>query len=97
MSMFSDPYDAETNLEPRCACRRHADTGVCPGGNAQDNDTLAAQAADAAVMCALFPRDALRRRFLKAVGGTTALAAVAQLFPLGAARDALAQGAGKVE
>ena len=43
------------------------------------------------VMRALFPDPALRRRFLRAVGAGTALAAVSTLFPLGAAKEAFAQ------
>ncbi|MGH6959162.1 MAG: CmpA/NrtA family ABC transporter substrate-binding protein, partial [Dongiaceae bacterium] len=45
----------------------------------------------------LFPRDGERRRFLKAVGANTALAAVAQFFPLATAREAFAQGKGQIE
>ena len=48
-------------------------------------------------MRAMFPDDAVRRRFLQAVGSGTALAALSALFPLGAAKEAFAQGAGKVE
>ena len=48
-------------------------------------------------MRALFPHDATRRRFLRAVGANTALAAVAQFFPLAAAREAFAQGKGQIE
>src|SRR5918995_6213350 len=47
-------------------------------------------------MRALFPQDATRRAFLKAVGASTALAAVAQAFPIATATDALAQ-AGPLE
>jgi nitrate/nitrite transport system substrate-binding protein len=52
---------------------------------------------DAAVMRALIPRDSDRRRFLKAVGAPTALAALAQFFPLAAAREAFAQARGQIE
>ena len=43
-------------------------------------------------MRALFPKDNTRRAFLTAVGASTALAAVAQFLPIGAATDAFAQG-----
>ena len=43
-------------------------------------------------MRALFPEDTTRRAFLTAVGASTALAAVAQFLPIGAATDAFAQG-----
>src|SRR6202011_304926 len=43
-----------------------------------------------AVMRAVFPRESARRAFLKAVGASTALAALSQLFPLKAATEAFA-------
>ena len=42
---------------------------------------------------ALFPSDLARRNFLKAVGASTALAAISQFFPLGTATEAFAEGA----
>jgi nitrate/nitrite transport system substrate-binding protein len=50
-----------------------------------------------AILRALFPQNELRRKFLQAVGSGTALAALSTLFPLGAAKEAFAQGAGKLE
>jgi nitrate/nitrite transport system substrate-binding protein len=50
-----------------------------------------------ALLRAMLPNDARRRRFLGAVGSGTALAALASVFPLGAAKEAFAQGAGKPE
>jgi nitrate/nitrite transport system substrate-binding protein len=50
-----------------------------------------------ALLRALLPDSALRRRFLQAVGAGTALAALSAVFPLGAAKEAFAQGAGKPE
>jgi nitrate/nitrite transport system substrate-binding protein len=97
MPMFSDPYDADVRLDGACACGCHASPGACHAPQASDADALAARAVDGAVMRALFPGDADRRRFLKAVGVNTAMAAVATLFPLAAAREAFAQGAGKIE
>jgi len=55
------------------------------------------QVVEEALFRALFPDRALRRRFLAAVGASTALAALASVFPLGAAKEAFAQGAGKIE
>ena len=40
----------------------------------------------------MFPQDAARRTFLKAVGASTALAAISQFFPLRTATDVFAQG-----
>jgi nitrate/nitrite transport system substrate-binding protein len=45
-------------------------------------------------MRALFPVDAVRRRFLRAVGASTAGAVVSTFFPFGAL-EALAQAKGK--
>jgi nitrate/nitrite transport system substrate-binding protein len=45
-----------------------------------------------AVMRAVFPRDAARRAFLKNVGTATALAALAQVFPLTTATELFAAG-----
>ena len=46
-----------------------------------------------AVVRALFPEDRSRRAFLRAVGASTALAAISQFFPLGTATEVFAQAA----
>ncbi|WP_144637754.1 CmpA/NrtA family ABC transporter substrate-binding protein [Bordetella genomosp. 13] len=93
MSLFRNPFDARARLG--CACGRHASDAehdlALSGQAAQD------RAVEGAVMRALFPEDALRRGFLRAVGSGTALAAVASLFPLAAAKEAFAQGNGPLE
>ncbi|CZZ88346.1 ABC transporter substrate-binding protein [Bordetella ansorpii] len=93
MSLFRNPFDPHARLG--CACGRHASPAehdrALPEHAAQD------RAVESAVMRALFPNDALRRRFLRAVGSGTALAAVASLFPLAAAKEAFAQGTGPLE
>src|SRR5688572_24912269 len=71
-----------------CSCGRHG---------SQTEHELEEQVVDEAVLRAAFPDAALRRRFLKAVGTSTALAAVSTFFPLNAAKEAFAQGAGKLE
>jgi nitrate/nitrite transport system substrate-binding protein len=84
MSAFKDPFNSETKLATGgCGCGRHA-------------RREAHDAALAAVMRALFPHDATRRNFIKAVGASTAMAAVSTLFPMGAAKEAFAQ-TGKIE
>ena len=95
--MFKDPFDPKALLGRRgCSC----------GGNhaQDDHGRLTAQAApageeerwnrvvDAAVLRAVFPVDAQRRQFLKTVGAATAMAAISSVLPLGAAREAFAQG-----
>ncbi|HYF60803.1 MAG TPA: CmpA/NrtA family ABC transporter substrate-binding protein [Burkholderiaceae bacterium] len=51
---------------------------------AVDDETRGREFVEAALVKALFPSDALRRRFLRAVGATTARAAIASLLPVGA-------------
>jgi nitrate/nitrite transport system substrate-binding protein len=74
-----------------CNCGRHRSQAD------HEAATSEAQVVDEAVLRAVFPDARLRRRFLKAVGTSTALAAIASLFPLGAAKQVFAQGAGKPE
>jgi nitrate/nitrite transport system substrate-binding protein len=100
MSAFQDPFNADGKLARGCRCGNHdseAEHDAALARATGDTDTLASRVVDQAVMRALFPRDETRRRFLRAVGAPTALAAIAQLFPLAAAREAFAQGKGKIE
>jgi nitrate/nitrite transport system substrate-binding protein len=48
-------------------------------------------------MRAVFPRELQRRRFLKAIGASTAAAALSQFFPISSATEAFAEGAGPLE
>jgi nitrate/nitrite transport system substrate-binding protein len=74
-----------------CTCGRH-------GSHAEHELALAEErVVEEAVLRALLPGPALRRAFLKAVGAGSALAALSAVFPLGAAKEAFAQGAGKIE
>jgi nitrate/nitrite transport system substrate-binding protein len=77
-------------LRPRCTCGAHA-------SQAEHVAATEDQLVEQAVLRALMPDGSLRRRFLSAVGAGTALAAISTLFPLGAAKEAFAQGAGKLE
>ena len=102
MSMFNDPFDPDSRLTSGCGCGRHASAAEhaadpAAGTGSIDLDALSSRTVDTAVMRALFPHESTRRRFLRAVGANTALAAVAQLFPLAAAREAFAQGKGQIE
>ncbi len=71
-----------------CACGRH---------ESQAEHDSEERLVEAAVLRAVLPDGALRRRFLQAVGASTALAALSTLFPLGAAKEVFAQGGGKLE
>lgn len=93
MSLFRNPFDPNVRLGGGCSCGRHDSQA------AHDIDAQAAQdrAVEGAVMRALFPDDAQRRNFLRAVGAGTAMAAISTFFPLGAAKEAFAQSGGKLE
>ena len=98
MSIFSNPFDSKVRL--RCACGQHESEAAHQSGlSASGADSIEAQqnrVVEQAVMRAVFPQDALRRRFLQAVGAPTALAALSSVFPLAFAKEAFAQG-GKLE
>src|SRR5215204_6281670 len=101
MSGFRNPYDPNVKLSARCTCGRHATPAEHAAALEADalvsgSDTLHARVVESAVMRALFPQDAVRRRFLRAVGAGTALSAISTFFPLGLAKEAFAQS-GKLE
>lgn len=99
MSAFKDPFDAGTSLTRGCSCGQHSNEAAHQAdlaGQVSDSEALGNRVVEAAVMRALFPQDALRRRFLNAVGAGTAMAAISSLFPLGMAKEAFAQ-TGKLE
>jgi len=56
-----------------------------------------ARVVESAVMKGIFGTDINRRRFLAAVGSGTALAAISQVLPLAAAKEAFAQAPGPLE
>lgn len=76
-----------------CACGRHRSEAEHAAASV---DAYRARVEDA-VLRAVIPQDAERRGFLAGVGRTTALAAIAQFFPLGLASEVFAQGAGALE
>jgi nitrate/nitrite transport system substrate-binding protein len=74
-----------------CGCGKHRSAAEHDAGLADE------RIVEEALLRALIPAPELRRRFLKTVGAGTALAALSSVFPLGAAKEAFAQGAGKPE
>src|SRR6267154_5021419 len=101
MSTFDNPFDPKRGLNRSgCACGRHvsqieherdaAPALQCTPVESEDRRYQGVVAS--AVMRAVFPQDAARRTFLKAVGSSTALAALSQFFPLGTATEVFAQG-----
>ena len=98
MGALDDPFNPDRKLWSGCSCGRHAsqadhDAELAP----PSGESLLARAAETAVLNGIFGTDVNRRNFLRAVGSTTALAAISQIFPLAAAREAFAQGAGPLE
>jgi nitrate/nitrite transport system substrate-binding protein len=90
---FQDPFDAEATLEKAgCSCGAHASQAEHETAAALSSQGRLARIVESAVVRALIPQDHARRVFLRAVGASTALAAIAQSFPLGTAIDAFAQG-----
>ncbi len=103
MSAFKDPFDPNAILGASCSCGLHrspaaheAEAGTRERPADDSIEALNARVLESAVMRALFPRDAMRRRFLRAVGGSTAMAAVASVVPFGAL-EAMAQDKAPIE
>jgi nitrate/nitrite transport system substrate-binding protein len=89
---FQNPFDTLSTLEPTgCSCGAHASRAEHETAAALSRDGRLACVVESAVVRALIPQDHARRAFLRAVGASTALAAIAQFFPLGTAIDAFAQ------
>ncbi len=88
-----DPFDPNHALT-RCSCGRHGSQAEHDAAQSQgDIDALNSRVVQTAVMRALFPQDAERRRFLSAVGASTAWAAISSLVPFGSL-EAMAQEKG---
>jgi nitrate/nitrite transport system substrate-binding protein len=100
MSAFNNPFNPDVRLGAACACGKHrspAEHDAAVDAPADSSpETLNGRVIQSAVMRALFPRDAGRRRFLSAVGSSTALAAISSLVPFGAL-EAMAQDKGSLE
>lgn len=82
-------YDADRPLSMRCACGRNHGRGTEIEVGAEDK-------IEASLLKALFPIDSVRRSFLRAVGASTARAAIASVLPLGALQ-AMAQDKAPLE
>jgi nitrate/nitrite transport system substrate-binding protein len=93
MATFDDPFDSSRTLKSGCTCGAHASQSAHDQAVADHGKRVV----ESAIMRAVFPRDVERRAFLKAVGASTAAAALAQFFPLGMATEAFAQASGPLE
>jgi nitrate/nitrite transport system substrate-binding protein len=103
MSTFDNPFDPSRRLERSgCVCGAHRNQAEhdhdaqqqlqCGPIGRESEDKRYQGVVASAVMRAVFPKDAARRSFLKAVGASTALAALSQFFPLRTATEVFAQG-----
>jgi nitrate/nitrite transport system substrate-binding protein len=98
-----DPYDADRPLTMCCSCgahysaAEHATAELRARCESADFEAYSNSFVEAALIKALFPQDAVRRRFLRAVGRRTAMAAIGGVLPI-ASLQALAQGgSGSIE
>ena len=98
MSAFRNPFDYRVRMNRGgCNCGRHNSQAEHDHAEALERQALQDRAVESAIMRAMFPQDEVRRRFLKAVGGSTAMAAIAAIFPLAAAKEAFAETLGPLE
>jgi nitrate/nitrite transport system substrate-binding protein len=98
MSGLPNPFDPEVKLHRGgCSCGHHRNQAEHDKAHAQDQRAQQDRLVEGAVMRALFPHDAERRRFLRAVGSSTALAAVSAIFPLGLAKEVFGETNGPLE
>jgi len=88
-----NPFDPNVALQPGCSCGQH---GSQTEHELVETEALNRRVIETTVMRALFPQDAERRRFLSAVGASTAWAAISSLIPFGAL-EAMAQEKGSLE
>lgn len=100
MPILEDPFDADRPLNRSgCSCGAHksqAEHNADEGAKVYSSDDAFRSRVEGAAVRALFPSDRERRNFLQAVGASTALAAISQLFPLATATEAFAD-AGALE
>jgi nitrate/nitrite transport system substrate-binding protein len=100
MSFTSDPFDASKPLNAgACHCGSHKtqlEHDEHHAATVVQGDDLLRRPVENAVVRALFPSDLQRRAFLRAVGASTALAAISQFFPLATATEVFAD-TGRIE
>lgn len=97
---FKNPFDPSSTLTSGCSCGQHRSEAEHARAARETELRVAAEeearlkrVVEAAVVRAMFPNDASRRAFLRAVGTSTAAAAIAAFFPLGKAMEAFADEA----
>ena len=106
MPQHFSPYEADRPLMMRCSCGRDHTAAEHQAEDAvqqlkarslaADFEAYSREFVEASLVKALFPHDAVRRRFLRAVGKGTAMAAIASVLPV-ASLQAIAQDKGALE
>ncbi|HEY8553377.1 MAG TPA: CmpA/NrtA family ABC transporter substrate-binding protein [Burkholderiales bacterium] len=94
MSLFDDPFDPEIHDGACCAeTRRRTHSSCADHVHEPDvgSERTLTRIVEHALMRALFPHAPTRRAFLRAVGGSTAAAALSQLLPVGLIAEAFAE------
>ncbi|MEZ5704287.1 MAG: CmpA/NrtA family ABC transporter substrate-binding protein [Burkholderiaceae bacterium] len=105
MSEFFDPYNADRPLMMKCSCGRdhtvaehqaeqasaeQATRTLRERSETAEFEAYSNEFIEATLVKALFPHDGMRRRFLRAVGKGTAMAAISSVLPV-ASLQAMAQ------
>ena len=91
-----DPYDSDRPLLMHCSCGQHASEAehavatLRARSESAEFEAESRNFIEASLVKALFPQDAVRRRFLRAVGRNTAMAAIGSVLPI-ASLQAIAQ------
>lgn len=83
-------FDVDATLGG-CSCGRHASEAAHEQSVADDAQSRMRDFVEAAAVRALFPRDAARRAFMRAVGKTTAAAAIGSILPIASLQQAFAE------
>lgn len=110
MTEYFDPYNADRPLMLKCSCGKdhtvaeHQQELSAQGATAElkrrslssEFEAYSNAFIEATLVKALFPQDAVRRRFLRAVGKGTAMAAIGSVLPL-ASLQAMAQDKNALE
>lgn len=95
-------YDSDRPMRLGCSCGQHANDADHAAATLRqraasaDFEVTSNAFVEAALVKALFPHDAVRRRFLRAVGKSTAMAAIGSVLPV-ASLQAMAQEKGALE
>ncbi|MDD5334320.1 MAG: CmpA/NrtA family ABC transporter substrate-binding protein [Rhodoferax sp.] len=110
MTTYFDPYNADRPLLLKCSCGKdhtvaqHQQEASAASATAELKrrslssafEAYSNEFIEATLVKALFPQDQMRRRFLRAVGKSTAMAAIASVLPL-TSLQAMAQDKGALE